>query len=758
MPPAPAQASDATGPRPLACAAVFAALGRRGKARCALPLRRLLVVSGALLMVAAIGVLALIVHSQSRITNLALDARDNVLPQILAQQDMAHDIERMILFGELVLNSQNPVKRREGRLSAQVLAYDQGFRSDPEVEALVLETYRTIALIAGQRDKRDDLAVQVQRLLLEAEQRLDADTATLSGAESLRTDVRRALLDLAGAGSEAALAQAAAGLNRLAAATSGHPLAGLLSVVGRITALKLDILRIDTDSGAVWDAITPRLKAVTDTLSVRAAMETGQRFTRIADLSWLANGAALAGLGGFVLLFAAAVWAGNRFIVRPLIAATSILESARTGTGALRPPQSAVQEIGAIVLAAGALAESTMALDAERRKVVALQLQAADQRERDLRVLVAQRTRELEQAKERAEAASSAKGVFLANMSHELRTPLNAVLGFSQLLLRIGDLRPEHQRHLEIIIRSGEHLLQLINDVLDMSKIEAGRVSIEKTVAELPCMVQDVAAMLRMRAGEKGLELAVELAPGLPDFVWTDAQKLRQVMINLLGNAIKFTEHGRIVLRMAAERDENGGGARKGLRIVGEVEDSGIGIDQAAINRIFEPFEQAGAFADSRGTGLGLAISRQFVELLGGTLTVHSTPGRGSTFRFVLPVEPAPRCGPDAVDPMPFRPHGATLPVALPSPLAGAVSDDSGALSAAALSRLPDGLAERLLEAVRQRAIQTAIRIADDIGAQDAALSRGIRSRLAKFDWKTLEEFLIAALPSDTAAEGAQVE
>ena len=245
--------------------------------------------------------------------------------------------------------------------------------------------------------------------------------------------------------------------------------------------------------------------------------------------------------------------------------------------------------------------------------------------------LVRQRTEELTVARDQAEAANRSKSIFLANMSHELRTPLNAVIGFSQLMDKDSTLSERQQRNIEIINRSGNHLLTLINDVLELSKIESGKLCVtleETSPAEL---LREVTDMMRVRAEQSGLSLTLE-TPDLPPAVMLDTVKLRQVLLNLLSNAIKFTRQGGVILSVETQTAEAGK-----VRLKFTVSDTGIGIAPEDMHRIFEPFEQAGsASSNQAGTGLGLTISRQYLQMMGGELTVESTLGEGSAFSFAL--------------------------------------------------------------------------------------------------------------------------
>ncbi|MDX9971589.1 MAG: ATP-binding protein, partial [FCB group bacterium] len=247
--------------------------------------------------------------------------------------------------------------------------------------------------------------------------------------------------------------------------------------------------------------------------------------------------------------------------------------------------------------------------------------------------------RMLKEAKEAAESANLSKTVFLANMSHELRTPLNAVLGFSQLMKNAPDATAEQRKNLEIITRSGEHLLNLINNILDISKIESGHVLLEETSTALHQLVEELRSLMYVRATEKGLSFTVEQSPDLPRNATVDAGKLRQVLINLIGNAIKYTETGGVILHAGVAQWEPPQFAR--LRF--EVKDSGRGIRVEDMERIFHPFEQlANQPVSEAGTGLGLTICKQYVELMGGQLGVTSEPGAGSVFHFEIPVAVLP--------------------------------------------------------------------------------------------------------------------
>jgi PAS domain S-box-containing protein len=230
--------------------------------------------------------------------------------------------------------------------------------------------------------------------------------------------------------------------------------------------------------------------------------------------------------------------------------------------------------------------------------------------------------------------ANRAKSVFLANMSHEIRTPMNAILGFSQLMLRDQDLTARQCQYLGTINRSGEHLLALINDVLEMSKIEAGRTTLILSTFDLPVLLNDLEMMFRVRTNEKKLSFSVEMIGEAPKYIVADINKLRQVFINVLGNAVKFTEQGGIGVRVRADRNI---AATPRLRV--EIEDTGPGISADDQARLFQHFEQTKTGQQTgTGTGLGLAISREFVRLMGGTITVTSQVAKGSIFVIELPL------------------------------------------------------------------------------------------------------------------------
>jgi len=240
--------------------------------------------------------------------------------------------------------------------------------------------------------------------------------------------------------------------------------------------------------------------------------------------------------------------------------------------------------------------------------------------------------KDLHQAKDAAESANRAKSTFLANMSHELRSPLTAILGFARAMTRSRTLPKEHRENADIITRSGEHLLTLINQVLDLSKIEAGRMTVRESSFDLHLLTEDTEDMFRLRARDKHLQLLFERSPDVPRYVKTDEVKLRQVLINLLSNAVKFTKEGGIAVRVKAEQLSD---CPDSFRIHFEVQDTGSGIAPDELDKLFEAFVQTNSGRQSQeGTGLGLAISRKFVQLMGGEMTVKSEPGRGSVFSF----------------------------------------------------------------------------------------------------------------------------
>ena len=331
-------------------------------------------------------------------------------------------------------------------------------------------------------------------------------------------------------------------------------------------------------------------------------------------------------------------------------------------------------------------------------------------RQERLEEQVAERTAALSLAVQDAEAANRAKSVFLANMSHELRTPLNSIIGFSQIMAESTSMFDEEKHNLGLINRAGHHLLSLINDILELSKIEAGQLRLAPVSTALPALLRDSHDLVCLAARQKGLALTVQCPSALPA-VLLDGGKLRQVLINLLSNAVKFTDSGAVTLSLEARPV----GADQ-LALAFSVRDTGIGIASHDTEKIFEPFLQAETARTQAGTGLGLTIARQFVRLLGGELLVSSHPGHGATFSFSITA---------AID------ADAAPAAAVSAPPASAPLVTSP-ITAGQLASLPAAQRQALHAALQQLDMRQVELLLAPIEAEHGALAAAMRTMLGQ--------------------------
>jgi len=571
--------------------------------------------------------IALVVsQSLSSISSMATATRDEVLPAIVDRQRTAINLERMGRFAEIVHRSEDSRIRRQYKLAARILSQDSIFESEAALNRSVVDAYRDIATMSKLLDNQDELEKQCDRILFEFMPGTDNARSFLEladGKEMIqllfqadKTESLNSLNEFSNKFTQLAHRTAPPSTQRQNAINQAYSL--LATHSERLLAAQT--------IKEVWTRINTSLESLTANLSINAASTADDRFTSIAEEAEHATRNGLFVVAGLFIALFTLLFFLQRDIVTPIMRYVQGLDRIARGERHLNLPKARLKELNDIrdAVERSATLMTQLAVRTQEMEAANLALETE--------VETRKRTQhDLAQAKERAESADRAKSEFLAGMSHEIRTPMNSMLGMADLILET-DPTPIQRKYIEIFRSSGDMLLGIINDVLDLSKIEAGQVELEKVLFDLEEFLVRTRKIVAGRAEQKGLDFIIDVGPGVPQTLIGDTTRLRQVLVNLIDNGVKFTDEGEI--RLSIQRAASDVYDRLTFAVI----DTGIGIPDEAQEQIFQRFTQADSSTTRQygGTGLGLAICRRLVELMGGTIQLESTPGQGSAFHFTL--------------------------------------------------------------------------------------------------------------------------
>jgi len=584
---------------------------------------------GAYFVIAFIAIMTIglvVSRSLSDITSLATDTRDKVLPAIIDRQRTAVNFERLGRFAETVYRSDNARIRRQYKLAARILSQDSVFEEDDNVNREVVDAYHHIETIANLRNKQeraDDHSVALILQFTPGKPATDTMLSLRQGRDMIgllfSADKARDLDTLSALEEE--FAMLAAKVNT----TSSNAAAALKDASHLFTQRKI-ALEASQACAKLWLQVNQSLEQLADNLSINAAVTANDRFTIIVKKADQAMQTGMLAIGALIVALLIFLTLSKRDIVAPIIRYVQGLDTLGQGEKDLNLPEARLKELDDI---RGAIERS-----ARLMSQLADRTNALEKANENLELEIEERKKiqkELALSKERAETADRAKSDFLAGMSHEIRTPMNTILGMADLMLET-DPTQEQRQYIEISQSSGEMLLGIINDVLDLSKIEAGEVCLEQVVIDIDEFVERTREIVAARANQKGLGFYIDVADDVPGQFLGDPIHLRQVLVNLIDNGVKFTDEGEVRLSIHRAQKDNPG------TLTFTVTDSGIGIPLEAQEQIFLRFTQADASTTRKygGTGLGLVICRRLVELMGGTIHLKSAPRQGSTFFFTL--------------------------------------------------------------------------------------------------------------------------
>lgn len=580
----------------------------------------------ALLLLLGIGLV--ITRSLVKISDLATTTRDEILPTIIDRQRTIVNLERLGRFAEVVYRSNDSKIRRQYKLAAHILSHDSVFFDAPELNKQVLLAYSGIEQINALQKERAALDNARKEYLY----KFIPGTPNALALGSLETgnDVAGLLVRINQAASPADIYERQSEFDTI---QENYPADSpqLQSVYEDVAALidnQRSVIRTAYATSQLWNKVNNALETASANLSTTAAVNTDDSFTFISEVADQALNTGLLAAAALLVALLILLYIAKRNIVTPVIRSTQALDRISQGERNVTLPESPFKELDDIRLAVER--SSTLMDELEDRTVELESANLALEDEIEYRQQVQE---ELAEAKKRAESADKAKSDFLAGMSHELRTPMNTMIGMGDLLLETDPTKTQ-RGYVEALQLSGQMLLDIINDVLDLSKIEAGEVEVEKVPIKRDEFLVRTRQIVSARAGQKGIDFFIDVDNStVPPVFIGDPTRLRQVLVNLIDNGVKFTESGEVRLTVQ-------GGSGEAEILTFAVIDTGIGISEDARRNIFDRFAQADSSTTRQygGTGLGLSICKRLVELMDGELEVQSAIGQGSAFHFSIPL------------------------------------------------------------------------------------------------------------------------